>query len=74
MFVCVRGDRIGHVLDRRNHADCPNLNNFSKKPAAELKVRRGLGCLGVLCREVLLADLASVQSIHFPHPSIRRNC
>lgn len=39
MFVCVRGDRIGHVLDRRNHADCPNFNNFCKKPAAELKVR-----------------------------------
>ena len=50
MFVCVRGDRIGHVLDRRNHADCPNFNNFSKKPAAEVKVRLGLGCWNVsLC-------------------------
>lgn len=39
LFVCVRGDQIGHVLDRRNMADCPNFNNLSKKPAALLKVR-----------------------------------
>ncbi len=38
MFVCVRGEAIGHVLDRRNHAECPNFANLSKKPAAELKV------------------------------------
>lgn len=37
MYVCVRGDQIGHVLDRRNMEDCPNFSNLSKKPAAELK-------------------------------------
>jgi hypothetical protein len=38
VYVCVHGEQIGHVLDRRNHADCPNFNNLSKKPAAEIKV------------------------------------
>lgn len=37
VFVCVRGDKIGHVLDQRNHADCPNFTNFAHKPSAELK-------------------------------------
>jgi len=25
------------VLDKRDHATCPNFNNFSRKPSAELK-------------------------------------
>ena len=37
MFVCVKGDQIGHVLDRRNHDECPNFTNLSRKPTEELK-------------------------------------
>lgn len=37
VFVCVKGEQIGHVLDRRNPATCPNFTNLSRKPAEELQ-------------------------------------
>jgi hypothetical protein len=57
VFVCVKGEQIGHVLDRRNPATCPNFTNLSRKPAEELqellvKVSQGSvgrGEMGAVC-------------------------
>lgn len=37
VFVCTSGDKVGTILDFRNHQECPSFKNFSKKESSELK-------------------------------------
>lgn len=37
VFVCTHGDKVGDILDTRDHTRCPSFANFAKKPAAELQ-------------------------------------
>mmetsp|Transcript_87697 Transcript_87697/g.249505 ORF Transcript_87697/g.249505 Transcript_87697/m.249505 type:complete len:92 (+) Transcript_87697:309-584(+) len=37
VFICVKGDSIGEILDKRDPATCPSLKNLKKKNCNELK-------------------------------------
>mmetsp|Transcript_8965 Transcript_8965/g.20203 ORF Transcript_8965/g.20203 Transcript_8965/m.20203 type:complete len:206 (+) Transcript_8965:44-661(+) len=37
VYICVRGECMGQLLDNRDAATCPNFDNFRRKGAEELK-------------------------------------
>lgn len=37
VFICVKGDDIGKIIDCRNGKTCPNFKNLNGKTATELK-------------------------------------
>ena len=37
VFICVGGDEVGKILDKRDKSTCPNFTNMCKKSAKELK-------------------------------------
>mmetsp|Transcript_4454 Transcript_4454/g.6150 ORF Transcript_4454/g.6150 Transcript_4454/m.6150 type:complete len:277 (+) Transcript_4454:142-972(+) len=37
VYVCVKGDKIGALLDNRNEQTCPNFSNLIQKDTEELK-------------------------------------
>lgn len=36
VHICVEGDEMGRLLDSRDHENCPNLVNLSRKSSDEL--------------------------------------
>ena len=37
VYVTTSGDEVGKIIDYRNHEDCPNFKNMSRKSSEELK-------------------------------------
>ncbi len=36
VYICVEGDKIGHIMDNRSQDDCPSFSLFSKMKAKDL--------------------------------------